>query len=85
VKPSLFVAARQNRPASAPLFAAMQVDALLVPTEVVAHEVYAQRSTPLLWRFVREMPDRGDAWAAQLVDRLTTLGGGSCRLCGKSA
>jgi voltage-gated potassium channel len=75
VNPSLFVAARQNRPASAPLFAAMQVDALLVPTEVIAHEVYAQLSTPLLWRFVREMPARGDAWAAQLVDRLTTLGG----------
>jgi Trk K+ transport system NAD-binding subunit len=75
VNPSLFVAARQNRPASAPLFAAMAVDALLVPTEVVAHEVYAQLSTPLLWRFLREMPARGDAWAAALVDRLTALCG----------
>ena len=64
--PSLFVAARQNRPASAPLFAAMEIDALLVPTEVVAHEVYAQLSTPLLWRFLREMPAKGDAWAAEL-------------------
>ena len=54
--PTLFLGARQNRPASAPLFAAMDVDALLVPTEVVAHEVYAQLSTPLLWRFLREMP-----------------------------
>ena len=71
----LFVAARQNRPASAPLFAAMELDALLVPTEVIAHEVYAQLSTPLLWRFVREMPAQGDAWAAALVDRLTGLCG----------
>ena len=39
------------------------VDALLVPAEVVAHEVYAQLSTPLLWRFLREMPARGDDWA----------------------
>ena len=54
--PTLFVAARQNRPASAPLFAAMHVDALLVPAEVVAHEVYAQLATPLLWRFLQEMP-----------------------------
>ena len=45
-KPSLFLVARQNRPASAPLFAAMDIDALLVPSEVVAHEVYAQLSTP---------------------------------------
>ncbi len=74
--PSLFIVARQNRPASAPLFEAMEIDALLVPAEVVAHEVYAQLSTPLLWRFLREMPAQGDAWAAELTDRLT-------RMCGK--
>jgi voltage-gated potassium channel len=74
-KPSLFLAARQNRPASAPLFAAMDIDALLVPSEVIAHEVYAQLSTPLLWRFVREMPGRGDAWASAVIDSLT-------RVCG---
>ena len=73
--PGLFVAARQNRPASAPLFQAMEVDSLLVPTEVVAHEVYAQLSTPLLWRFLREMPARGDNWAAELVGHLTDVCG----------
>ncbi|RBY89669.1 potassium transporter TrkA [Blastococcus sp. TF02A-30] len=73
--PELFVAARQNRPANAPLFQAMEIDALLVPTEVVAHQVYAQLSTPLLWRFIRDMPGRGDAWAAELVERLTGLCG----------
>jgi Trk K+ transport system NAD-binding subunit len=72
---TLFVAARQNRPASGPLFGAMHIDALLVPTEVVAHEVYAQLSTPLLWRFLREMPAKGDDWAAALVARLTDLCG----------
>jgi voltage-gated potassium channel len=73
--PGLFVAARQNRPASAPLFAAMDIDALLVPTEVIAHEVYAQVSTPLLWRFLRETPGMGDDWARQMVDRLTAVCG----------
>jgi voltage-gated potassium channel len=73
--PSLFIAARQNRPASAPLFAAMDIDALLVPTEVIAHEVYAQLSTPLLWRFLRDMPALGDVWAQTLVDRLTSICG----------
>ena len=65
------MAARQNQPASAPLFAAMDVDSLLVPTEVIAHEVYAQLSTPLLWRFLQEMPAQGDEWAAQVIGRLT--------------
>jgi voltage-gated potassium channel len=70
--PSLFVAARQNVPASGPLFASMQIDALLVPTEVVAHEIYAQLATPLLWRFLRELPTKDDAWSAELGGRLAT-------------
>jgi voltage-gated potassium channel len=70
LNPKLYLAARQNRPASAALFEAMQVDALLVPTEVVAHEVYAQVSTPLLWRFIQEMPTKGDQWARDLIGLL---------------
>ena len=73
--PELFIAARQNRPASAPLFAVMALDALLVPAEVVAHEVYTLLSTPLLRRFLREMPARGDEWAAGMIDRLTAVCG----------
>jgi voltage-gated potassium channel len=72
---TMFVAARQNKPASAPLFAAVDLDALLVPAEVVAHEVYAQLSTPLLWRFVQEMPGRGNDWADSVIGRLTNLCG----------
>jgi Trk K+ transport system NAD-binding subunit len=73
--PRLFVCARQNRAASAPLFAAMHLDALLVPSEVIAHEIYAQLSTPLLWRFLREMPARGNDWAQTLIDRINGLCG----------
>jgi voltage-gated potassium channel len=68
--PVLFLAARQNRPTSAALFEAMQVDALLVPTEVVAHEVYAQISTPLLWKFIQGISHESDQWAADVVQRL---------------
>jgi hypothetical protein len=70
LNPRLFLAARQNRPTSAALFEAMQTDSLLVPTEVVAHEVYAQISTPMLWRFIQELPAQGNQWAADLIDRL---------------
>jgi Trk K+ transport system NAD-binding subunit len=66
----LFVAARQNQPTDAALFAAMDVDALLVPTEVVAHDAYARLSTPLLWRFLRELPQQTDAWSDIVVQRL---------------
>jgi Trk K+ transport system NAD-binding subunit len=69
--PGLYVAARQNQPANAPLFAAMELDLVLVPSEVIAHEVYAQLSTPLLWRFLQEMPRLGDEWAARMMQRIT--------------
>jgi Trk K+ transport system NAD-binding subunit len=74
--PTLFVAARQNKAASAPLFTALEVDSMLVPADVVAQEVYAQLSTPLMWRFLQEVPRRDDAWAAAVIDRLM-------RLCGE--
>ncbi|GAA4696949.1 hypothetical protein GCM10023215_38840 [Pseudonocardia yuanmonensis] len=68
---SIFVAARQNRAADAALFAAMRIDSLLVPAEVVAHEVFAQLSTPLLWRFLQQVPQQGDRWAADLIRRMS--------------
>lgn len=70
INPHVWVAARQNLPTSDSLFAVMEVDALLVPTEVVAHEVFAQLSTPLLWRFLQRVPEMGDRWACALLDRM---------------
>jgi voltage-gated potassium channel len=70
INPGLFVAARQNHPAGATLFQAMKPDWLLVPAELVAREIYAQLSSPLLWRFVRELPAQGGDWAARVIDRL---------------
>ncbi|MEV7627631.1 potassium channel family protein [Actinoplanes sp. NPDC089786] len=76
INPDLFIAARQNRPADAPLFTAVDADWLMVPTEVMAREVYAQLSTPLLWRFLQNMLSESDEWATGLVDRLRHQCGG---------
>ena len=71
LNPDVFVIGRRNLPANAMLYAAMHLDAVLVPTELVAHEAYAHLSTPLLWRFLQEMPAQGDVWASRLLARLT--------------
>ncbi|HST82164.1 MAG TPA: potassium channel family protein [Kineosporiaceae bacterium] len=68
---NLYTAARQNQPANAPLFAAMALDLLLVPSEVVAREAYARLSTPLFWRFLQEIPGQSEEWALDLLDHLT--------------
>src|SRR4029453_13935561 len=43
---------------------------LLIPAEMAAREIYAQLSTPLTWRFLQEMPERGDEWAAATIASL---------------
>jgi Trk K+ transport system NAD-binding subunit len=75
LNPDLFVIARRNLPANALLYAHMDLDAVLVPTELVAHEAYAHLSTPLLWRFLQEMPGRGDEWAQRLLTTMVERSG----------
>ena len=51
------------------MFAVMEVDALLVPSVVVADEVFAELATPLLWRFLQEVPVTScNCWAADMLD-----------------
>ena len=68
LNPELFLIGRRNLPSNEVLYSAMAMDAVLVPTELVAHEAYAHLSTPLLWRFLQEMPAQGDPWAARLLE-----------------
>jgi Trk K+ transport system NAD-binding subunit len=68
--PDAFVVALQNRRANAPLFNAIGVDFGMVPAEVIAHEVLARLANPALMRFLPAVPGQGDAWSAELVDRL---------------
>ena len=79
--PDAFVVALQNRRANAPLFTAVGVDFGLVPAEVIAHEVLARLANPVLMRFLPQVPRQGDAWAADVVDRLVaTCGNGTPEL-----
>lgn len=70
VNPGVFVAMRRNRHQNDPLLRALDVDSVLVPSELVAHEVLARLVTPVLWSFLELVPNLSDAWAAELVDRL---------------
>lgn len=68
--PGLFLVARQNLPVNAPLFNSLDIDAVLVPTHLIAHEVTARIGDPLLWRFVEGARQQDDRWARHLLDRL---------------
>lgn len=66
----LFLVARQNQPVNAPLFTALDIDAVLVPTRLVAHEVTARIGDPTLWRFIQAARQRPDDWSRALLERL---------------
>jgi Trk K+ transport system NAD-binding subunit len=73
--PALFTIARQNDPANRPLFEALHIDTTLVPTQLVAAEVLARISDPMLWAFVQQAQQRDDDWSQPLLDRLTAACG----------
>ncbi len=66
----IFVVARRNDQTNARLFAASGADYVLVPAELVAHEVLARITDPLAARFIETAPRYGDGWAAVLLARL---------------
>ncbi len=66
----LVMVGRQNETANEPLFAAKNLDLVLVPPDVVAHEVLALLGSPELVRFLHQIPRRSDAWAEAVVARL---------------
>jgi voltage-gated potassium channel len=72
--PQLFVIARQNDPANAPLLRALSPNVLLVAAEVIAHEVLARLGSPTPWAFLRDVRGRDDAWAGRLAVARVPLG-----------
>jgi Trk K+ transport system NAD-binding subunit len=73
----LFLVVLQNRAGNAPLFKAADVDFGMMPAELIVHEVLARLANPELMRFLPEVPHMGDAWAEEMVERLSRCGPGA--------
>ncbi len=70
LNPNLFTVVRQNLRANQVLFKAFKADVTVVPSEVIAHEVWAILTTPLLARFLAIVKSQDDEWADQVVKRM---------------
>ena len=68
--PSIFLVARQRSATSASLLAAIDLDSVYSPTELVARETLARVVTPLSWSFIDHALQQPDEWSTALVDRL---------------
>ncbi len=65
-KPGIVVIARQESPANGAVFAALELDLLLLPSEVVAREVLERLANPVLWAFLQAAKEQSEAWAARV-------------------
>lgn len=70
VNPGVAIVARQNQRTNTDLFAAMNVDLLMVPQAVVTQEALAHIAAPFLWQFLQEVQHCDEAWSAAWLERL---------------
>lgn len=70
VNPDVFVSVRQQDSMHQTLLAALDVDSVFVPTDLVARETLARLGHPNFWRFIEEAVQQDDAWAERTRDRL---------------
>jgi voltage-gated potassium channel len=68
--PGAFVSVRQQDSMHQALLAALDVDSVFVPTDLVARETLARLVHPSFWRFIEEAVQQDDAWAERTRDRL---------------
>ena len=70
LKHDLYVVLRQNLHANRALFDAFRAHLVMVPSEIIAHEIVALIATPLLSRFLAIVKERENAWADTVAERL---------------
>lgn len=68
--PSAFVSVRQQDSMHKTLLAALDVDSVFVPTDLVARETLARLVHPSFWQFIEEAVQQDEAWSERTRDRL---------------
>jgi Trk K+ transport system NAD-binding subunit len=71
LNPGLFTVARQNESVNQVLFERIQAHLVMRPSALIAAEALARLTTPLLDRFIEAMHRQTDAWADEVILRLT--------------
>jgi len=73
LKPDLFVVARQNNEDNQPLFSRVGADMMMSQGSIIANKIRVLLATPMLYEFVTLAKYHDDAWACQLVSRISAL------------
>jgi len=73
LNPDLFVVLRQNRTTNKAIFEAIGADMLMHPSHILATKVRVLLATPLLNEFISLGYHQEDAWACELISRISAL------------
>lgn len=73
LNPQLFSVARQNRRDNNEIFAAANLDLVMQRSEIIARDILALLTTPLLNEFLQLSRQQSNEWANQMVSRLSAF------------
>jgi Trk K+ transport system NAD-binding subunit len=72
INAALFLVARQNRRANEAVFQALRADLVMQRSQIIAHEILARITTPLLLRFLDLAQQQSREWAEGVLDELAS-------------
>ncbi len=75
LNPDLFMVARQNKRDNHEIFQAALLDLVMQRSEIIARDIFAVITTPLLGDFLRLTLKQSNEWANEQVSRLTAVVG----------
>ncbi len=75
LNPDLFMVARQNKRDNDDIFQAALLDLVMQRSEIIARDILALLTTPLLDRFLRLILEQCNEWANEQVSRLSAVTG----------
>lgn len=75
LNPDMFMVARQNKRDNHEIFQAALLDLVMQRSEIIARDIFAMMTTPLLGDFLRLILTQSNEWANEQVSRLTAVVG----------
>ena len=73
LNPDLFVILRQNQKFNDPVIEAVGADMVMQPSQIIAHKIRVLLGAPQQHEFVNLVLDQDDAWACELISRISAL------------
>lgn len=73
LKSDLFVVARQNHEDNEQLFSRLGADMMMSQGHIIANKIRVLLATPMLYEFISLAKNQDDAWACELISRISAL------------